>query len=1442
MEKFFRIGAVIFIALLIFNFTACNEDGGETPKPVKYTVTFDKNHNDATEAVPRVRTASSPNYLVALPNIEPTLADHQFGGWFLEDGCINTFDTSVKITKNMTVYAKWIPDGQQVTCTVSFDQGHDDIAWNDENPRIIIKTVSYTAGEGAYGVVDPLPVPAERGGNWNFLGWYTVLPDLSNEVPGVPFTIETHVIQNMTVKAYWDRPVEITVSFNQNHDEIVWDTDNPRVIEVKATLIAPAAFVTVTLPSINAPAEGWNFTGWNTKDNGSGDAFDQFTHVTEDITVYAQWVQLAAGKALVNFNKGHADNGTEADPHYIEIDKGTAIGQDNMPKPPTRAGHDFAGWRDAGGGPFTHETIVYDTITVYANWDVHEYTITFDKNDGDTDAIPPSLKVNYLQNTLIKAGLSLPIPPAYAYYIFGGWFDIDGESFDEYTEVNDDITVYAKWTVMPLGGTAGITGTYRIGATLTVNTSAITTVPPVTTTYIYHWQADGEDIHGANESTYVIDGSDAGKTITCVVTHGVMNGAITAAGQKVPFDIHLDIEQAGREASDNVTLSAAFGLAGANINLNYTLANTHNNNRLEIFGVTINKNSPEDNFVFINGPGGDAAGTKIYNVDADDAHDGVITIGIVFFHTNLIMETLLFEDHEDIAKTYGDVPFSNPLTNEGKGNPLNTNPIVYSSDNAEVAAVNSAGLVTINKAGSTVIRAVKAADGVYSGDAAHYNLFVNPKHITITGGLTVQAKKFDNTKTAVILGTAVFANVINGDTVSFTPENAEFVDKNAGTGIEVTYSGELTGADAANYTIADNGWLNLSGDITHADGYTLQSVPTAYAVTPNGITINAIAPPDPAYLGQDGLVVEYNYGTTAGAQTGTWQTGLSFTGLSMGTDYYIFARLSGNSNVNAGTPVVSAVIKTQTVAVKLNKAATTLYVSTTANTPAGRVVETLTATVEIDGVVDPGHAITWTSGTPGTATISDGVITAIGRASGSGTSTITASSTVYNSATATCAVTVTFVAAPTTITANLPIIDNLDNGWYAPLNNVDGVIRQTSPFPHAAIATSSSTTVPYCAFTYSAGGANPAPSISARTFDTADKAEGESSIRMTFALGSVASTTERNATIGINFSPIPFADVNRYNFLAFQTKASYYGWYVVTIQTTAGNHRLYFISDTVWEQEVIALPKLTGNITRIEFQANNLTGFANAATTNRSGSLWIDDIKLAGEIDTVNGYYEDRGYMVRSATPTADQMLNDGPGSGYQGHYIYATRGGWTRYRVALNSGVIARIENSGTAANGTNHPFDGTERFDDINADPETSERYITAAGIDAAGMNPLDVDLNDDDTWMWDLGYVEFDVGTITAAGNHQVHIVTTGERLLDWGVNRMLLVKLNDNPAKVVSLPPYNLGAASYWGGLTMSVKQIVVGPFKGDGSDKLIVSGAVGGSWFNLFHVDVRNAAE
>ncbi|WP_217593506.1 S-layer homology domain-containing protein [Cohnella sp. GbtcB17] len=154
--------------------------------------------------------------------------------------------------------------------------------------------------------------------------------------------------------------------------------------------------------------------------------------------------KLEAMTHTVTFDKNGGD--TEASPATLNVTDGETVAA--LPAPPTRPGYTFAGWntlQNGGGTVFDATTVVSGNVTVYAQWSLPSYTVTFDKNGGNTEATPTSWNV-----TAGGTVAALPAPPTRPGYTFAGWNtlpDGSGSSFDATTVVSGNVTVYAQWSL-----------------------------------------------------------------------------------------------------------------------------------------------------------------------------------------------------------------------------------------------------------------------------------------------------------------------------------------------------------------------------------------------------------------------------------------------------------------------------------------------------------------------------------------------------------------------------------------------------------------------------------------------------------------------------------------------------------------------------------------------------------------------------------------------------------------------------------------------------------------------------------------------------------------------------------------------------------------------------------------------------------------------------------
>ncbi|WP_164472877.1 InlB B-repeat-containing protein [Cohnella candidum] len=195
----------------------------------------------------------------------------------------------------------------------------------------------------------------------------------------------------------------------------------------------------------------------------------------------------------VTFDKNGGD--TDASPATITVTHGGNVG--TLPTEPTSAGHTFAGWNtaaDGTGSAFTASTVVTANQTVYAQWSLNTYTVTFDKNGGDTDASPATITVTHGGNVG-----TLPTAPTRAHYTFAGWNTASngsGSPFTAATTVTGNQNVYAQWAQITytVSYVVGANGSISSTSEMVGSGGTPATVPAVTpdSGYVFAgWSSDG---------------------------------------------------------------------------------------------------------------------------------------------------------------------------------------------------------------------------------------------------------------------------------------------------------------------------------------------------------------------------------------------------------------------------------------------------------------------------------------------------------------------------------------------------------------------------------------------------------------------------------------------------------------------------------------------------------------------------------------------------------------------------------------------------------------------------------------------------------------------------------------------------------------------------------------------------------------------------------------
>ena len=149
---------------------------------------------------------------------------------------------------------------------------------------------------------------------------------------------------------------------------------------------------------------GYRFIGWNTNRDGTGTYYDnqELVHDLTDndsIILYAQWV---ADKFTVTFDGNGATGGSMSTQSFTR-DEEKALSANKF----TKTGFEFQFWNtkpDGSGKTYMNEQVVKNlteelngNVTLYAQWSINTYTVTFNGNGAGGYMEPQSFVYNESQ-------------------------------------------------------------------------------------------------------------------------------------------------------------------------------------------------------------------------------------------------------------------------------------------------------------------------------------------------------------------------------------------------------------------------------------------------------------------------------------------------------------------------------------------------------------------------------------------------------------------------------------------------------------------------------------------------------------------------------------------------------------------------------------------------------------------------------------------------------------------------------------------------------------------------------------------------------------------------------------------------------------------------------------------------------------------------------------
>jgi uncharacterized repeat protein (TIGR02543 family) len=431
---------LILAALLLFALamTGCENDPEPTPPaqgPTEwsYTVTFDKNNEDAgsTDPEPATVMVRKPQTTVTrMPVTPPTRPGYIFVSYNTKpDGSGPVFkagsagsDATV-VTGDMTVYAQW-----KIGYIVTFSKNTEDYNVADPNPKTIEFAVT-TVGE-VITVGEQMPDDLAARPGFDFLGWNTLSVPAAGNEDATKFTKDTEVTNSITVYARWkfkglDPKIEDGTIV---HEMPLFEPGNNGAVNHNdgSYKLGNSGILDYTFPTdVGA-----------THENAAN--YDYFILKTEILSG-----ESGNGTGVAFRPKGantiYGGNGTNKQPWLSNADGQRSI-------------QDVSGAGTSGGLRIQAQnasSIASFRIPSIIFYKAPRYKVTFDLDYQSAPAatvVEDVIGADDNQNGTGVTSAKWPEKPERAGWYFLGWIDAEGTTVTASTPIKGNVTFKAKWT------------------------------------------------------------------------------------------------------------------------------------------------------------------------------------------------------------------------------------------------------------------------------------------------------------------------------------------------------------------------------------------------------------------------------------------------------------------------------------------------------------------------------------------------------------------------------------------------------------------------------------------------------------------------------------------------------------------------------------------------------------------------------------------------------------------------------------------------------------------------------------------------------------------------------------------------------------------------------------------------------------------------------------
>jgi uncharacterized protein (TIGR02145 family)/uncharacterized repeat protein (TIGR02543 family) len=406
-----------------------------TTKPT-FTVTYNGNGNTGGTVpvdVSKYETAAT----VTVKENTGLLAKtgSTFAGWNSKaDGGGTSYAAGVSFpmgNANVTLYAQWTT---KPTFTVTYDGN------GNTGGFVPTDTIKYETAVTVI-VKENTGVLLKTGSA--FSGWNTAANGSGTAyAAGVTFPMGS---ANVMLYAQWTIKPTFTVAYVGNGNTEGTTPADTNKYETAAT-------VTVKENVGLLVKTGSTFAGWNTKADGSGNAYAAgitFPMGSANVTLYAQWTK--AQYTITYYGNGNTGGTLPSKTTHLFQTEIIIASAGNL----TKTGYSYVSWNtdSTGNGLDYYEgnkITIENNIKLYARWSKDKYKITYAGNGDRALGVPNITEYEY--GSKID---SATVVPSRLSYIFNGWFK-DQLCTEKWKYGIDSVistdTLFAKWVIRDIDG------------------------------------------------------------------------------------------------------------------------------------------------------------------------------------------------------------------------------------------------------------------------------------------------------------------------------------------------------------------------------------------------------------------------------------------------------------------------------------------------------------------------------------------------------------------------------------------------------------------------------------------------------------------------------------------------------------------------------------------------------------------------------------------------------------------------------------------------------------------------------------------------------------------------------------------------------------------------------------------------------------------------------